>query len=119
MLYTLVESAKAGGVEPRAHQQYLFETLPTVTTPDGIETLFPHMPTPELLKIPAPALCAVKPGLPGRLRTSRYSRASSSVTEVVMNSSSRFATSYVTISHFSRNGSCLNNATIFHFSMTG
>jgi transposase len=37
MLYTLVETAKANGLEPRAYLHYLFETLPTVTTPDGIE----------------------------------------------------------------------------------
>jgi transposase len=56
VLYTLVETAMAVGLEPRAYLHYLFETLPTVTTPDGIETLLPHRLTPELLKIPAPEL---------------------------------------------------------------
>ena len=56
MLYTLVETAKANGLEPRAYLHYLFETLPTVTTPDGFDALLPHRLTPELLKIPAPAL---------------------------------------------------------------
>jgi transposase len=56
MLYTLVETAKANGLEPRAYLHYLFETLPTVTTPDGFEALLPHRLTPELLKIPAPEL---------------------------------------------------------------
>ena len=37
-LSTLVETAKANGLEPRAYLHYLFETLPTVTTPDGFET---------------------------------------------------------------------------------
>jgi transposase len=56
MLYTLVETAKAAGLEPRAYLHYLFETLPTVTSPDGFEALLPHRLTPELLKIPAPNL---------------------------------------------------------------
>jgi transposase len=56
MLYTLVETAKANGLEPRAYLHYLFETLPTVTTPDGIEALLPHRLTPDDLKIPAPTL---------------------------------------------------------------
>jgi transposase len=56
MLYTLVETAKANGLEPRAYLHYLFEALPTVTTPDGFEALLPHRLTPELLKIPAPEL---------------------------------------------------------------
>ena len=55
MLYTLVETAKAQGLEPRAYLNYLFETLPTVATPGGFDKLLPHRLTPELLKIPAPA----------------------------------------------------------------
>jgi hypothetical protein len=39
MLYTLVETAKAAGLEPRACLHYLFEILPAVTAPDGIEAL--------------------------------------------------------------------------------
>jgi transposase len=56
MLYTLVETAKAAGLEPRAYLHYLFETLPTVTTPEGIEALLPLRLTPDDLKIPAPQL---------------------------------------------------------------
>ena len=56
MLYTLVETAKAAGLEPRAYLRYLFVALPTVTHPDGIKALLPHRLTPELLKIPAPTL---------------------------------------------------------------
>ena len=56
MLYTLVETAKAAGLEPRAYLHYLFETLPTVTNPEGIQALLPHRLTHELLKIPAPAV---------------------------------------------------------------
>ena len=55
MLYTLVETAKADGLESRAYLHYLFETQPTVTTPHGFGTLLPHRLTPELLKFPAPA----------------------------------------------------------------
>jgi hypothetical protein len=47
MLYTLVETAKANGLEPLASLQYLFETLPTVTRPDGFEALLPHRLTPD------------------------------------------------------------------------
>ncbi|WP_156824324.1 IS66 family transposase [Thioalkalivibrio sp. ALE20] len=56
MLYTLVETAKAAGLEPRAYLHYLFETLPTATTPDALEALLPHRLTPDDLKIPAPEL---------------------------------------------------------------
>ena len=56
MLYTLVETAKANGLEPRAYLHYLFETLPTVKAQDGFEALLPHRLAPELLKIPVPAL---------------------------------------------------------------
>ncbi len=56
MLYTLVETAKAAGLEPRAYLHYLFETLPTATTPDAIEALLPHRLTPDDLKIPTPNL---------------------------------------------------------------
>lgn len=56
MLYTLVETAKAAGLEPRAYLHYLFETLPKMTAQDDIDALLPHRLTPELLKIPAPVL---------------------------------------------------------------
>ena len=52
MLYTLAETAKAAGLEPRAKLHYLFDTLPTVTAPEGIEALLPHRLTPEFLKLP-------------------------------------------------------------------
>jgi transposase len=56
-LYTLVETAKVPGLAPpRAYLHYLFETLPTVTHPEGIEALLPHRLTPDDLKIPAPEL---------------------------------------------------------------
>ena len=49
-------AAKANGLEPRAYLHYLFETLPTVNTPNGIQALLSHRLTPELIKIPAPEL---------------------------------------------------------------
>jgi hypothetical protein len=55
-LYSLVETAKAAGLEPRAYLHYLFATLPKMTTGEDIDVLLPHRLTPELLKIPAPVL---------------------------------------------------------------
>lgn len=52
MLCTLVETAKAAGLEPRAYLHYRFETLPTDTRPDGFEALLPHRLNPDDLKIP-------------------------------------------------------------------
>ncbi len=56
MLYPLVETGKAKGLEPRAYLYYLFESLPTVTMRNGIQVLPPHGLPPELFKISAPAL---------------------------------------------------------------
>jgi transposase len=56
MLYTLIETAKANGLEPRAYLHYLFEALPNTRQPEGIEALLPQHLTPEMLKIPKPAL---------------------------------------------------------------
>lgn len=56
MLYSLVETAKANGLEPRAYLHYLFENLPHARQPEEIEALLPHNLRPEMLKIPKPAL---------------------------------------------------------------
>ena len=56
MLYTLIETAKANGLEPRAYLHYLFEALPNARQPEDIEALLPQHLTPEMLKIPKPAL---------------------------------------------------------------
>lgn len=56
MLYSLVETAKANQLEPRAYLHYLFETLPNARQPEDIEALLPHNLTSEMLKIPKPAL---------------------------------------------------------------
>jgi transposase len=42
LLYSLVESAKANGLEPYAYLSYLFEHLPTAKTPDAVAALLPH-----------------------------------------------------------------------------
>jgi transposase len=40
-LYSLVESAKANGLEPHAYLRHLFTHLPNATTVEHIETLLP------------------------------------------------------------------------------
>jgi transposase len=41
-LYTLVETAKANGLEPRAYLSFLFERLPEARTPEAIDALLPQ-----------------------------------------------------------------------------
>ena len=40
-LYSLIETAKANGVEPYAYLRYLFTELPKAETVDAIERLLP------------------------------------------------------------------------------
>ena len=42
LLYSLVETAKANGLEPHAYLTHLFEHLPTARTPEAIAALLPH-----------------------------------------------------------------------------
>ena len=42
LLYTLVETAKANGLEPRAYLTHVFEQLPLAKTPEAIDALLPH-----------------------------------------------------------------------------
>ena len=42
ILYSLIESAKANGLEPRAYLAYLFERLPLAKTPEDIAALLPQ-----------------------------------------------------------------------------
>jgi hypothetical protein len=44
LLYSLVETAKANGLEPHAYLSYLFEHLPTAKTPDAVAALLPAQP---------------------------------------------------------------------------
>lgn len=41
-LYSLIETAKANGIEPWRYLNYLFEMLPAATTPEEIEALLPQ-----------------------------------------------------------------------------
>jgi transposase len=50
-LYSLVESAKANGLEPRAYLTFLFERLPAAHTPAAIDALLPQHLTAEDLKL--------------------------------------------------------------------
>ena len=50
-LYSLVETAKANGLEPWAYLNYLFERLPVATTPEAIEALLPFNLKNDDLKI--------------------------------------------------------------------
>ena len=40
-LYSLVETAKANGIEPWAYLNHVFEKLPQATSPEDIEALLP------------------------------------------------------------------------------
>jgi len=49
-LYSLIESAKANALEPRAYLTYLFERLPETHSPDAIAALLPQNLKAEDLK---------------------------------------------------------------------
>ena len=42
LLYSLVETAKANGLEPHAYLTHLFEHLPGAKTPEAVAALLPH-----------------------------------------------------------------------------
>jgi transposase len=46
-LYSLIESAKANGLEPRAYLGFLFERLPEARTPAAVAALLPQALKPE------------------------------------------------------------------------
>ena len=48
-LYSLIETAKANALEPRAYLYHLFEQLPCANTPEAINALLPWNVTPENL----------------------------------------------------------------------
>ena len=50
-LYSLIETAKANGLEPRAFLNFLFERLPAAHTPADIDALLPQALKPEDLKL--------------------------------------------------------------------
>jgi transposase len=49
-LYSLIETAKANGIEPWRYLNHLFELLPAATTPDQIEALLPQNIRAETLR---------------------------------------------------------------------
>ena len=50
LLYSLIETAKANGLEPWAYLNHLFEHLPTAKTPAAVAALLPHCFKPDDLK---------------------------------------------------------------------
>lgn len=48
--YTLIETAKACGLEPYHYLRYLFERLPLATTPEDHQALLPQRLTPEQIQ---------------------------------------------------------------------
>jgi len=50
-LYSLIETAKANALEPRAYLTFLFERLPEARTPAAIDALLPQNLKPEDLKL--------------------------------------------------------------------
>lgn len=49
-LYSLIETAKANGVEPFAYLRYVFAELPAATTLDDVEELLPRRVEPQRLQ---------------------------------------------------------------------
>jgi hypothetical protein len=55
-LYSLIETAKANGLEPRAYLTFLFERLPEARTPVALDALLPQNLTTDDLKLDVPKL---------------------------------------------------------------
>lgn len=53
-LYSLIQTAKANGVEPYAYLRHIFAELPKATTVDDVEALLPYNVDLKLLSNPAP-----------------------------------------------------------------
>ena len=49
-LYSLIESAKTNGLEPRAYLNFLFERLPLADTPAAVAALLPQALKPQDLQ---------------------------------------------------------------------
>jgi transposase len=50
-LYSLIETAKANGLEPYAYLRYLFTELPKAETVDDIEALLPGSLDADQIKV--------------------------------------------------------------------
>nr|WP_255324719.1 transposase [Thiorhodovibrio frisius] len=59
LLYSLIETAKANGLEPWAYLNHLFEQLPLARTPEAIEALLPFNVRPDALCTP-PVLTSIR-----------------------------------------------------------
>ena len=55
-LYSLIETAKANGLEPRAYLTFLFERLPEAKTPEALKALLPQNLATDDLKLETPKL---------------------------------------------------------------
>ncbi len=53
-LYTVIETAKANGIEPYAYLRYVFAELPKATTLEDIEALLPGRIDPQKLRVDYP-----------------------------------------------------------------
>lgn len=53
ILYSLIESAKANGLEPYRYLRYLFDRIPVASSKDQLRVLLPDMITPEMIKLVA------------------------------------------------------------------
>jgi transposase len=53
VFFSLIETAKANGLEPYIYLRYLFEKLPTLKATDGYKALLPQYLDEDQLKIPA------------------------------------------------------------------
>ena len=53
-LYSLIEAAKASGLDPYGYLRHVFTELPKATTVEDIEALLPHRVEPDTLRVPAP-----------------------------------------------------------------
>jgi transposase len=51
-IYSLIETAKANGLEPYRYLRYLFEHLPEASTAEHYRSLLPHYLTPDQLILP-------------------------------------------------------------------
>ncbi len=49
-LYSLVETAKANGIEPYAYLRLVFTEIPKATTLEHIEALLPHRINPDQIR---------------------------------------------------------------------
>ena len=52
--YSLIETAKASGLDPYGYLRHVFTELPKANCVEDIEALLPHRVEPDTLRVPAP-----------------------------------------------------------------